>query len=411
MKKHLICFTCIQTSAAALFLLFGLAFLKTVSLNEMHTVQNLTGAVLQAFPESESVFVQALGSPRRIHTVAGAELLARYGYEEADFLAKSPFYTHAIPVIISIFFIYFFFSICSALHYFYTVRKTQKAQNELLSALLERCLADDYSFLENSQEPLLSEPGDLPDTFWKLAKKMRLKSEALAEEKDHTKTLVTDISHQLKTPLAALKTCFSIYLEADSAQEKKEFERRCRFQLEKLENLIASLIHISRLESSLILLRQEPSSLRSILIDAVNAAYEKATSKQISIEAEDFPDLSLFLDKKWTAEALFNILDNAAKYSSRGTSIQIRVEKLYSFVRIEIEDQGVGIPKTEYNNIFKRFYRGQNETVQNSEGSGVGLYLSRKILEQQGGTVSVKASKTQGSVFVVQLPFDSAKKS
>ena len=240
---------------------------------------------------------------------------------------------------------------------------------------------------------------------------MRLKSEILAEEKDHTKALVTDISHQLKTPLAALKTCFSIYLEADSAQEKKEFEKRCRFQLEKLENLIASLIHISRLESAMILLRPEPSSLQNILVETVNAAYEKAAAKQIAIEAEDFPDLVLSLDKKWTQEALFNILDNAVKYSPPGASVQIRAQKLYSFVRVEIEDQGIGIPKAEYNNIFKRFYRGQNETVQNSEGSGVGLYLSRKILEQQGGTVSVRTTQKQGSVFVVQLPLEAEKNS
>ncbi len=410
MKKHFIFFTCIQTSSAILFLLFSLAFLKTVSLNEMHTVQNLAGAVLQASPEAEAAFMGALKSPRTAHTAAGTELLARYGYEE-DFLAKIPFYRRFLPAVISIFFIYFIFSISSGLHYFYSVQKTREAQDELLAALLERCLSDDYGFLENSQDSAFPGPGDLSDTFRKLAQKMRLKSEILAEEKDHTKALVTDISHQLKTPLAALKTCFSIYLEADSAQEKKEFEKRCRFQLEKLENLIASLIHISRLESAMILLRPEPSSLQNILVETVNAAYEKAAAKQIAIEAEDFPDLVLSLDKKWTQEALFNILDNAVKYSPPGASVQIRAQKLYSFVRVEIEDQGIGIPKAEYNNIFKRFYRGQNETVQNSEGSGVGLYLSRKILEQQGGTVSVRTTQKQGSVFVVQLPLEAEKNS
>ena len=409
MKKHFILFTCIQTTAAILFLLFGLAFLKTVFLNEMHTVQNLAGAVLQVSPEAEAAFMVALKSPRTAHTAAGAELLARYGYEE-DFLSRIPFYRRPLLAFVSIFFIFFFFSICFGLHYFYFVLKTRKAQEELLAALLERCLSDDYGFLENPQESAFPGLGDLSDTFRKLAQKMRLKSE-IEEEKDHTKALVTDISHQLKTPLAALKTCFSIYLEADNVQEKKEFEKRCRFQLEKLENLIASLIHISRLESAMILLRPEPSSLQNILVEAVNATYEKAAAKQIAIEAEDFPDLVLSLDKKWTREALFNILDNAVKYSPPGTSIQIRAQKLYSFVRVEIEDQGIGIPKAEYNHIFKRFYRGQNKTVQNSEGSGVGLYLSRKILEQQGGTVSVRAAKKQGSVFVVQLPLEAAKNS
>lgn len=87
--------------------------------------------------------------------------------------------------------------------------------------------------------------------------------------------------------------------------------------------------------------------------------------------------------------------------------IQIRIQKLYSFIRVEIEDQGIGIPKKEYNRIFKRFYRGRNEVVQKSEESGVGLYLSRKILEEQGGTLSVKAARNRGSIFVVQHPISS----
>lgn len=404
MKKHFILFAVIQTAAAVSLLLCSLIFLKNVSLSEVHTVQNLAGAVLQASPESESAFLQALQSPRKMHTVAGAKLLARYGYEETDFLSKSPFYQRFLPAIFGIFFLFFAFSVGAGFHYYYSVRREQTAREELLSALLERCLSDDYSFLEDPRELSCLGPGNSSDTFRQLAQKMRLKSEALAEEKDHTKTLVTDISHQLKTPLSALKTCFSIYLETDSAQEKEEFGQRCKFQLEKLENLIASLLNISRLENAMILLHPEPSSLQNILIDAVNAAYEKAAAKQITIDAEDFPDLSLSLDRKWTAEALFNLLDNAVKYSPAGTFVRIRVQQLYSFVRIEIEDQGIGIPKTEYNRIFRRFYRGQNEVVQKSEGSGVGLYLARNILEQQGATVSVKAAKQQGSVFVVQLP-------
>ncbi|MDE6951231.1 MAG: HAMP domain-containing histidine kinase [Lachnospiraceae bacterium] len=277
----------------------------------------------------------------------------------------------------------------------------------MLQTMLERCLSDDYDFLRDFQKTPPMKQDELSDTFLKLAKKLSLKSEILAQERDHTKTLVTDISHQLKTPLSALKTCFFVYLEADTPEEKEEFGRRCQFQLEKLENLTASLIHISRLENAMILLRPAPVSLTQILIDAVNAVYEKAQSKEIILDIGDFEDITLSLDLKWTAEALFNILDNAVKYSETGSQILIRVQPLYSFVRLEIEDQGIGIPRGEYNNIFKRFYRVQNETVQKAEGSGVGLYLSRKILEEQGGTLSVKAAREQGSIFVVQLPLSS----
>lgn len=404
MKKHLILFIGIQTAFAICFILSGMAFLKNTSTSEVHTVQNLAGALIPDFPETEPAFMQALQSPSPGQKAGGASLLSRYGYEETDFLAKSPFYRQGILTCFLITILFFLLSVFCCCHFFYTVKRQQKAERARLQTLLERCLSDDYGFLDESRDILPLKENELSDTFLKLAKKLRLKSEILAREKDHTKTLVTDISHQLKTPLSALKTCFSVYLETDAPEEKEEFGRRCQFQLEKLENLTASLINISRLENAMILLKPSPASLTEILIEAVNAVYEKASARQIIIETEDFQDISLSLDRKWTAEALFNILDNAVKYSPAGSRILIRVQTLYSFVRMEIEDQGIGIPREEYNKIFKRFYRGQNDTVQKTEGSGIGLYLSRKILEEQGGTLSVKAARKQGSIFVVQFP-------
>lgn len=404
MKKHILFYTVIQAAAAVFFLLFSLTFVKNICVNEVHTVQNLAGRIIPAFPETESDFMQAIQHPSEEQQNIGTELLARYGYEETDFLGKSPFYRHGIHVCLGIFTILFIFSLFSGYGFFYSAEKQQKTKEALLSSFLERCLSDDYSFLEHPEELAGLQQGSLSDTFLQLAQKLRLKTETLAEERDNTKTLVTDISHQLKTPLSALKTCFSIYTEADTPEEKEEFEERCKFQLDKLENLTASLINISRLENAMILLQPSPTSLTDILIEAVNAVYGKAAAKQITVNTEDFQEITLSLDKKWTAEALFNILDNAVKYSPAGTTILIRIQTLYSFVRVEIEDQGIGIPREEYNKIFKRFYRGQNAAVQKSEGSGVGLYLSRKILEDQGGTVSVKAARKQGSVFVVQLP-------
>lgn len=440
MKRYLIFVTGIQTALFLAFILFSLTFVKNVSTAEVHTVQNLAGALISELPEAESVFMQTLQNPSPEQKEAGARLLARYGYEETDFLRKSPFYRPEILTCFCAISLLFLLSLSCCFFFYHMVRRQQNTERAQLQALLERCLSDDYGFLdapEKTSAPKQSDfpgmfpdsgrhdrpgafpspgqhdrPGAFPgaaqdslsDTFLKLAKKLRLKSEALTAEKDNTKTLVTDISHQLKTPLAALKTCFQLYTEADTETEREEFGARCAFQLKKLENLTASLIHISRLENAMICLHPAPTSLTEILIEAVNAVYEKAADRKIAIETEDFQDLSLSLDQKWTAEALFNILDNAVKYSPEGSRILINVQSLYSFVRLEIEDQGIGIPRDEYNQIFKRFYRGRNETVQKSEGSGVGLYLSRKILEEQGGTLSVKAAKRRGSIFVVQFP-------
>lgn len=102
--------------------------------------------------------------------------------------------------------------------------------------------------------------------------------------------------------------------------------------------------------------------------------------------------------------AFTNVLDNAVKYSPAGSRVEIRVNLYYSYVSVEVEDEGIGVDKSEYTDIFKRFYRGKRTEVETQEGAGVGLYLVRKILEGQGGNVRVQASANGGSVFWMMLP-------
>lgn len=175
-------------------------------------------------------------------------------------------------------------------------------------------------------------------------------------------------------------------------------------QMDKLEVLTEALGNISRLETHMIKLQPENVSFTDLLAGAVNTVYHKALAKQIAIEVDELEEISLFLDKKWTTEAISNVLDNAVKYSPSGSRIFVRAWKLFNFVRVEIEDQGIGIPKREWNQIFRRFYRGDSDFVKKIDGSGVGLYLARKIVEEGGGTISVRQASEKGSIFVIQLP-------
>lgn len=229
--------------------------------------------------------------------------------------------------------------------------------------------------------------------------------EKLKREEQNTKSLITDISHQLKTPLAALKMSYELAQSPDlTKEEKDEFIVREAEEVGKLENLLDSFIHLSRLEANMIRICPAKSSLRNTLTQAVSSIYMKAYSRHIDISMEEFTDYQIIHDSKWTGEAFVNILDNAVKYSCENTRITITVTKLISYVMIEFEDEGIGIPTGEMHKIFQRFFRGQNTQIKKIEGSGVGLYLSRKILEEQGGTISVRKGKRGGSNFIVTLP-------
>lgn len=403
MKRIIMIVTIFILIVAAGLGVFGGMAIDEAAQHQVQTVQNLAGAVITGYPQTEPVFVDALMDSSYQTAEAGAAILAHYGYDTDMGMEQQYKSIMRRYILISV------LLLCVVAGYGYgilfLISKRQKRQEENLLALLDCCLSGDYSFID--QEKALEPLGNpvFADALVKLAASLQLKTERLNEERDHTKTLVTDISHQLKTPISAMKVCFSMYLEAEDEAEAKEFFMRGKRQLGKLEALAASLINISRLETGMITLRREETSLMEILVDAVNTVYHKASAKHIDVATQEFEDVMLRMDQKWTVEAVANVLDNAVKYSPEGSCIEVRVQKMYSFVRIEVQDQGVGIPKEDQNKIFQRFYRGNSDVVKNEEGSGVGLYLSRKILEEQGGTISVRSrQEAGGSVFILQLP-------
>ena len=239
--------------------------------------------------------------------------------------------------------------------------------------------------------------------YWK-------KKEEAREEKESTKEMVSDISHQLKTPVAALDTCFSVLMQNDlSATEQEEFRIRCRSALDGLETLLQSLLEISKMETGLIQINKKKLPLMDTVISAVNCTYPKADEKEIEFVfdyAKELETCMVMQDKRWLGEAVINVLDNAIKYSPDGSKIFIRLQKRNDLVRMEIEDQGIGIPQNEYHKIFQRFYRGSSKEVMEKSGTGIGLFLSREIIEKHAGTITVTSGKKKkGSTFVIQLPY------
>ena len=405
MKKTAVIFVLITLAAAVVLGAAGVNTITNAYDIATEEVENIAGAVLAEYPQAEEVFVKAALDEENITLAEGRSIMSRYGYggaSAADTEMKRSIRDYI--VMLSLFMAAVI--LCGLTAITAAVRRRQRQEEDML-AILESCLADDYSFENDSERLNALGNQHFADSLSKLGSKLKMKTRQLDSEQDSTKTLVTDISHQLKTPISAMKTCFDMYLEADSQEEKDEFLYRSMAQMDRLESLAAALINISRLETGMIELKTEKASLTDIIISALNTVYQKSIDKEVLIETGEFTDMELELDSRWTAEAVANIIDNGIKYSPAGSRIDIRVSRLYSFVRIEIEDRGIGIPRNEQNRIFRRFYRGDNDTVRAQEGSGVGLYLSRTIIERQGGTISVRSAEGEGSTFIIQLPLRS----
>ncbi len=405
MKKTAVIFVLITLAAAVLLGAAGASAISNAYNIATEEVENIAGAVLAEYPQAEEVFVNAALDEENSTQAEGRSIMSRYGYggaSAADTEMKRSIRGYIIMLSLFIAAVI----LCGLTAITAAVRRRQRQEEDML-AILDSCLADDYSFENDSERLNALGNQHFADSLSKLGSKLKMKTWQLDSEQDSTKTLVTDISHQLKTPISAMKTCFDMYLEADSQKEKDEFLYRSMAQMDRLELLAAALINISRLETGMIELKTEKASLTDIIISALNTVYQKSIDKEVLIETGEFTDMELELDSRWTAEAIANIIDNGIKYSPAGSRIDIRVSRLYSFVRIEIADRGIGIPRSEQNRIFRRFYRGDNDTVRAQEGSGVGLYLSRTIIERQGGTISVRSAEGEGSTFIIQLPLRS----
>lgn len=226
----------------------------------------------------------------------------------------------------------------------------------------------------------------------------------MTEEENSTKALITDISHQLKTPLAALRMSHELTVEETlTDSERKEFAAKEELEIRRLELLLEELLKLSQLESGMIRIAPQDAGIRDTILNAVEQVFLKAHEKQIEIRVKQETDVTVRHDKKWMAEALSNILDNAVKYSKPQSPIEIRVNCMPGSVMIEIEDWGMGIAADELHKIFQRFYRGREAEKLVKDGAGVGLYLARSVIERQGGTIMAKRKANNGMIFRILL--------
>lgn len=222
------------------------------------------------------------------------------------------------------------------------------------------------------------------------------------QDKETIQELVSDISHQVKTPIANLQMFTGILQQHQLSDEKRaDFLNTMEVQIKKLDFLMQSLIKMSRLETGTFVLHMEEASLYNTVAQAVSGIWAKADEKGITIDVSCDSSVTVRHDPKWTAEALGNILDNGVKYTPPGGAIYISVRPWQFYTRIDIGDTGIGIAPQHYNDVFRRFYRSQQ--VASEEGVGLGLYLARGIIARQKGYISVKSEPGKGSTFSVFL--------
>ena len=387
----------------------------------------VVGYLLEKYPQDREIIVKSVIGDNNKYIESGANTLAKYGYtsKTSDLIDKSE---NKVKMMI-IFFVFLFavFSIIilviaikamgyvlkifESMYYkmkniFNTVDNIKhsntlnKNDNKTDNALQEReSIKTDGVDFDKYNENLLCRINMISE---KAERNMRINMRKIENEKENVKSLVTDISHQLKTPLANVELYNTLLAEEGiSDEERLEFLETEGIAIEKLKMLIDSLINISRLEADMISIDKKEENLKKCIESAISSVKADAAKKNIIIKNEIKEDCILAIDRKWTTEAIFNLLDNAVKYTAPNGKINLSLDNGINYFALNIEDNGIGIDTDEYNDIFKRFYRLRNGIVQNEKGFGVGLYLVRKIMNLQDGNVMVSSEKGKGSTFTL----------
>ena len=312
---------------------------------------------------------------------------------------------------------------------FQNLSKSRKEMEEL-SAALEGVINGKEPSLEHISEDTL--PSKIRSQILRLNDKMRGSEQALLKEREEIRGLIADTAHQLRTPLANMESYLSLLkadLEcrteekessaakskpggaADGGSESIRMEDQAYYiraiveSEEKIRFLTESFIRMARLENGIIQIRKDSRDMEGTLLGSILQAKKMADEKQIKIrltmsgetgrtkktygqEKRNEAESAILHDPQWLGEAVFNLLDNSIKYSPEGSTIHVSTVKNEMFFRIEVRDEGTGIEEGEENLIFRRFYRGKRVTSQS--GFGLGLYLSREIVQKHGGFMKVK---------------------
>ena len=275
---------------------------------------------------------------------------------------------------------------------FKKINKVNKVANQVITHRNDPSFEMSFSSYEEG------DIGILMDNFSEMVRILKESIETQQKEKIFLKDLINDIFHQLKTPLSSLVVFHDILMKEEMDRETSlKMLTESEKQLTRIQWLIISMLKLARIEAGAVQFQKEEQPLYPTIAEAVASLNDKIEQKghMVLIECEE--NLLLLHDKEWLQEALINIIKNAIEYTKEQGKIKIQAEQNPLATVIRVTDNGPGIPELEMGKIFTRFYRVQNEINPNSVG--LGLAITKSIVEGQGGRIRVESDTKEGSSF------------
>lgn len=278
-------------------------------------------------------------------------------------------------------------------------KKSENKDLEIIIDYLEKINKHNYELkIEENEEGNLS---ILKNEIYKTAVYLNEQASKSQEEKEKLKVFLSDISHQLKTPLTSINLMIDNILDNNnlSLEEKRKILFQIKHKIKHINSLILILLKLAKFDSNTIDFKRQNNDLLTIINEASMNVSALADLKNIEININSNNNINIYCDYKWEVEALTNIIKNCIEYSLENSKIDIFINDNNLYTKLTIKDYGKGMDKEEIKNIFKRFYKGNNSF---NDSIGIGLSLAKNIIEKDNGLISVKSKKNNGTEFIIK---------
>lgn len=357
------------------------------------------GKLIELYPEEETKIVKILNQVEQADIEKGIEVLEKYGWDE-----KENIYFKSLEnllhenLMLNVFAIAILGFILLAIFLTYLVIKDKKIEE--ITKYIKRIQKKDYSLkIKDNTEGELS---DLRNELYKITVMLKEQAEQLSKDKKQLENSISDISHQLKTPLTSISVMIDILKDNPNVPEEKkqEFLFEVARQLEWINWLVISLLKLSKLDAGTIQLKQEKVSVKQLLTEVVKNLSIPIEIKNQTITMNGKEDVYFTGDYEWSLEAILNVVKNCLEHTQEGKNVEISFIENSLYTEIVIKDEGVGIDQKDLPHIFERFYKGKNSS---KDSIGIGLALAQSIIQKQGGDISVKSELEKGSTFTIQF--------
>jgi signal transduction histidine kinase len=270
---------------------------------------------------------------------------------------------------------------------------------EELSSYLKRVYGGDYSL--DIRDNVEGEISILKNEIYKVTLILSKQAELLKTEKEQLADAISDISHQLKTPLTSMRVMADLLNDDNlDPERRREFTKNLELQLERMEWLLTSLLKLSKIDAGTVEFKKETIKVTSLISHTVKPLLIPMELKEQTLELQGEEVTSFTGDFNWTVEALINIIKNCVEHTQGGGTISIHFEENPIYTEITISDNGYGIEKEDLPYIFKRFYKGKDAS---EESVGIGLAMAKSIIDRQNGNISVTSKKGQGTRFSIKF--------